>query len=52
MSAKDIYCQVSAWKRLREKGAKPSEALEIADEIYKRVKQSCHNSGKKDTDTT
>jgi hypothetical protein len=46
MSAKDYYCIVDGWKRLKEKGFTPSEANDIAQDVYKKVKKSCQTTHK------
>lgn len=47
MSAKDYYCIIDGWKRLKKKGHSPYEAHKIAQGVYRRVKKSCQTTPKK-----
>jgi len=45
MECNEIYCQVDAWKRLRERGVSPSKAMDIAADVYKTVKKAVNPDG-------
>jgi hypothetical protein len=46
MEPKEMYCQVAAWQRLKEKGADPAQAAQIAKDVYQTVKKACDSMTK------